>query len=193
MKALHLENVQEAGARLPSGGYICRIVGVADDPGKEYLKINYDIVDGIYAGYYQQLWQNRQFWGGTLVKSYKDKALPFFKAFLGVIKESNENFLYDGKIFANEQLLTGMYIGIVLAEEQYRDTKSGSIKTRLYDSSLQSVQSIRDGNYTIPELKLLAPSSVAPDPFAVPPTGSPSAPPAPGNPFQYQPDDDLPF
>ena len=200
MRTLHLENVPEAGARLPVGGYVCQIVQVEDMPAKEYLKISYDITEGRYGGHYSQLYASRGFWGGLFIKSYKENALPFFKAFLEAVSASNGNFPYDGKVFSNEQALMNMYVGIVLAEKQYR-ANDGSIKTQLYDVSLQSVQSIRDGNYTIPDLKLLAPSGGIPtDPFAQlsssknPFIGQSSAAsqyPAGGQ--EYQGDDDLPF
>lgn len=151
MRYIDLNNVQEAGSSLPVGGYICKITSIADFSDKEYLKIEYDIAHGQYAGYYLQLWQNRQFWGGNFIKSYKELALPFFKGFITAVENSNQGFNFDGK---NEQSLKGKYVGLVLGEEEYK-SNSGEVKKRLYVAEVRSVQNIKDGKYNVPELKKL--------------------------------------
>lgn len=153
MKELHLENVQEAteGVRLPAGGYICGIVGVTDNEGKEYLDINYDIVEGDFKGYYKKL--NETFpswWGGRLIRSYKDKALPFFKAFITSVEKSNQGYKFKESEYAK---LKGKKIGLVLSEEEYKGN-DGTIKTRLYVSAVHSVGAIKSGEYEIKPLKI---------------------------------------
>ena len=55
--------------------------------------------------------------------------------------------------------MRGKYIGIILGEEEYR-AKDGSVKTRLSVVNTRSVQSIREGDFKVPELrKLKAPAS----------------------------------
>lgn len=151
MKYVDLLNVQEAGSSLPAGGYICKITKVSDIPEKEYLKIEYDIALGQYVGYYLQLWQSRQFWGGSFMKSYKEKALPFFKGFITATENSNQGFKFDGQ---DDQSLRGKFIGLVLAEEEY-NSNSGEVKKRLYVAEIRSVQNIKDGKFNVPELKKL--------------------------------------
>ena len=84
MKNVNLQNVEEAKdfERLPAGGYVCGITAVEDVADKEYLKIEFDIAEGDFKNYYRDLYQSKAFWGGNFVKSYKDKALPFFKGFI---------------------------------------------------------------------------------------------------------------
>lgn len=91
MKNLNLENVQEAKdfTPVPPDGYICRITSVEDVPDKEYLRVEFDIAEGDFKGNYQTLYENKGFWGGSFVRSYKEKALPFFKSFTTAIENSN--------------------------------------------------------------------------------------------------------
>ena len=51
--------------RLPPGGYVCEMKCVVDMPAKEYLKIEYDIAEGSYKGYYQELYKSKAFFIGT--------------------------------------------------------------------------------------------------------------------------------
>jgi hypothetical protein len=91
MKKLNLQDVSEATdyKRVPAGGYICVITSVEDFPEREYLRIEYDIAEGEFNGYYQELFNRKDFWGASFIKSYKDKALPFFKAFITAVKNYN--------------------------------------------------------------------------------------------------------
>ena len=63
MKNIDLTNVQEATdfPKLTPGGYICRITAVEDVPAKEYLKIEYDIVEGEFTGYWKKLYDSKAF------------------------------------------------------------------------------------------------------------------------------------
>lgn len=83
MQYKDLTNVQAAGeyTKLQPGGYICQITKVEDFSEKEYLKIEYDIADGEFKKYFKELSEKFNFWGGNFIRSYKDSALPFFKAF----------------------------------------------------------------------------------------------------------------
>ena len=136
------------------GGYICGITAVNDVENKEYFLIEYDIADGDFKGYYKGLYDAKGFWGASFVKSYKDKAQSFFKAFLDAIAASNKGFdanNYDG----DPNKLKGKYIGLVLAEEEY-NTKDGNVKKRLYVSDILPVSRIQSGDYVVPALKPLA-------------------------------------
>lgn len=135
MKQVNLANVQEASEskRLPAGVYICVIRNVEDVPDKEYLKVTYDIADGEYKGYYDDLRANHPDWGwvGAYVKSYKDAALPMFKRFCSAISKSNAGFVFDGGgINSDERTLIGKRLGITLREEEYYKN-DGDIGTRL--------------------------------------------------------------
>lgn len=136
MKQLNLNNVQEAGEfiTLAAGAYICVIRNVEDVADKEYLKVTYDIAEGDFRGYYDDMRSNHPDWGwvGVYVKSYKEKALPMFKRFCSAVSKSNGSFVFDGgTVNADERTLIGKKLGIVLGEEEYWNN-SGEKKTRLY-------------------------------------------------------------
>lgn len=158
MKNIDWNNVQEAEEfqRLLSGGYICGIVRVEDVPEKEYLRIEYDIADGEFKNYYRQQAQRNPDWnwGGVLIRSYKEKALPFFKAFLTAVEKSNTGFKFNN----DEKTLVRKLVGLVLAEEEYQK-QNGDIGTRLYVAQVHTVDAIRKGKFEVPKLKKLSGSA----------------------------------
>lgn len=150
MRNIDWNQVQDAVdfPRPKPGGYVVYISKVEDVENKEYLKIYYDFVEGDLRGYYGQLFKNKGFWGGNFIRSYKEKALPFFKAFKTSVEESN-----PGYVFKNDpQSLVRKYVGVVIAEEEY-EANDGSIKTRLYVDKPLSVDSIKAKKYEVPPLK----------------------------------------
>lgn len=155
MKHLDLKNVEEATAypKLSPGGYACSITAVEDIPEKEYLKVYYDIAAGDFAGIYKRMYDSLGFWGGTLVKSYKEKALPFFKGFITALAKSNQSFSW-ANCHHGEQLTTDKLSRPVLWEEEYTN-KKGEIKTRLYASDVRSIASIGGGDFKGKARKLL--------------------------------------
>lgn len=136
--------------RLAPGGYVCVMKCVVDVPEKEYLKIEYDIAEGPQKGYYDALYKSKGFWGGTLFRSYKEKALSMFKGFLTAVKKSNPGFVFENE----EKRLEGKLVGLVLSEEEYIGN-DGKTKTRLYVSAVRSVDKIRKGDFTVSPLKKL--------------------------------------
>ena len=152
-----LKNYNEVKAnndtnRLVAGGYICRIINVEDVPAKEYLKIEYDIAEGEYDGYYQSLYDSFGFWGGTFYRSYKDSALGMFKAFTNAVEESCKSFRVNFPTL--ERDLEGKLIGLVLGEEEY-EKNNGEIGTRLVVKQVKSINDISDGKFKIPKKKEL--------------------------------------
>jgi hypothetical protein len=154
------ENVQATTGefnKLPAGGYICRITLADDVPvdtntGKgDYLKIEFDVASGEYKGYFEKQYERfSSFWGGSFIRSYKEKALGMFKHFTNCIEESNAGYMWAW----DEKSLVGKFIGLVLGEEEY-EKSDGSVGVRLYVKEVKTVQEIKDGNFKIPELKVL--------------------------------------
>lgn len=154
-KKVNWNNVEASTefAKVVPGGYICGITAVKDVEEKEYFLIEFDIADGEFKGYYKDLYDAKGFWGASFVKSYKDKAQSYFKSFLDAVAASNKGFdvsKYDG----DPNKLKGKYIGLVLAEEEYK-AKDGSTKERLYVSDILPVSKIQSGDYVVPALKPL--------------------------------------
>lgn len=154
MKNINWDNVQEAGEfNDPTpGGYAARITNVEDWEKKECLKIEWDFADGEFKGHNREISDKFGFWPISCIRSYKEKALPFFKAFKTAVENSNPGYTFKN----DPQSLVGKFIGVVLGEEEY-EAKDGSIKTRLYVDQIRSGQAIRDGDFKVPEKKTLAP------------------------------------
>lgn len=185
MKNVNWDTVQDEIRRPVPGGYAAKIVSVEDNEQKEYLKIEWDFAEGEFKGVNQETFDAFGFWPTLLIRSYKEKALRFFKGFKTAVEMSNRNY-----VFRNDpQSLVGKFMGVVLGEEEYL-SKDGEVKTRLYVAEVRSGKSIRDGDYTVPELKKLSPAS-----SATPSYGGYSAPSAPASDFAMLEDDDaqLPF
>lgn len=144
-------------SRPSNGGYIIEIVGVKDvqfNPNTnvgDYLKLDYDIVAGEFAGYYTQL-HNKigGEWFSNFARSYKESALGMFRHFINCVQDSNPGFLWKWR----EQDLIGKRIGAVLQEEEYTK-KNGTVGVALKVKEIKTVQQILDGDFKIPETKRL--------------------------------------
>lgn len=152
MRNLNLAEVEEAQEykRIGTGGFICKITAVEDVPEKEYLKVEYDIAEGEFKGYYKELFDSKNFWGGKFIRSYKEKALPFFKGFITSVENSNNGYKFDN----NESKLVGKFVGLVIGEEEY-NKNDGTVGNRLYVDKVRSVEEIKKGSFEIPNLKKL--------------------------------------
>lgn len=154
MKALDLTNVQaNAGGEFPRvtpGGYVIGIVSVQDVPEKEYLKISYDIAEGELKNYYYEMKQRTGYDLPAFYKSYKDKALGFFKAFLDAVIASNPGYVWNN----DERTLTRKLVGCVLREEEYRN-RDGEIKVSLKPDVFYPAADIRAGKFEVLDRKCL--------------------------------------
>lgn len=154
MRPIDLTNVEEAKDgfdKLPAGGYVCKITMAQDMPESEMLKLEYDIAEGQYAGYFKKKYDDTTYWFGDTVKSYKETALPFFKQFITAVEKSNPGYHWNN----NEQTLVGKFVGFVIGEEEYKNKKTGEVKTKMGVRMVRSVEAIRSGDFKIPELKKL--------------------------------------
>lgn len=134
----------------PAGGYICTVFAVLDVPEKEYLKVEYDIAEGEYKDYGLATLERAGFNPLKMVKSYKESAKGFFKRFISAIEKSNPGYVWNW----DEATLVGKRFGAVLGEEEYRKA-NGDIRTRLFVDREMPVSRIREGDFTVPELKKL--------------------------------------
>jgi hypothetical protein len=179
-------NIQEnEGGEFPRpapGGYIAFITDYEDverapAPGKkdQYLRCYWDFYDGPFKGYNRETYKRLGFWEhhATFIRSYKDSALPFFKAFKTCLESSNRGYRFNTDRLEELRL---KYIGIVLGEEEYQ-ANDGTIKKRLYVAQLRSVQAIQKGEFKVPELKKF--KGAAPAPAAPMQMGGPAPAPAP--------------
>lgn len=164
--------------RLPAGGYIAKITAVEDKDDKEYLNITFDIAEGEFKGFYSDEWGKEHPYAHTFVRSYKEKALGMFKGFLKAVDESNgTQFEKRAEKGFPEQELVGKVVGILIGYEEYTSNR-GDVRERTTVTGTRTVETIRSGNYKVPELKKLQQSA-------------PAQSPVPG--FEAVKDEDLPF
>lgn len=182
------ENIQESGSykRLPAGAYIVKILDASDVPEKEYLRISFDIAEGEYKGFFAEQFKSDNREGkkwpnaGTFIRSYKEKALPMLKGFTGAVERSNSNYTWN----FDEKTLKNKLVGLILGDEEFVNS-TGKVRTRTYVSSVRSVDSIKSGDYTIPEIKRLEATKTTNQPTNdfVNPFANTSEPVADNNPF----------
>lgn len=112
-----LNNVSAAGdyVSIKEGGYVGVIEDVVHMPDKQGIVLWLDIAEGECAGYYADLYDKREFWGLSDFRSYKEKALPFFKRFVDTVEACNARYRWNG----DESKLKGKKIGMVLKKTQY--------------------------------------------------------------------------
>ncbi len=188
MKNIDWNNVEavEGFKRIEAGGYICGITAVEDVESKEYLKLEFDIIDGEFKDYYRDLYERKGFWGGNFIRSYKESARGFFKKFLNAVEASNPNYRFNN----DEKTLRSKNVGLVLGYEEYV-ANSGEVKERIYVADILPIQDITTKNYVVPKLKKLQ-GDDAPNYFS-----QPAAAYASYNSSEFEEivddDDDLPF
>lgn len=167
MRKVSWDTVQEAeGFDSPvPGAYIAVIRNVEDREDKEYLRVEWDFAEGRYEGANRGTFDRAGFWPTVLIRSYKEKALGFFKAFKTALEASN-----PGYTFREERLddMIGKRFGVVLGEEEYMGN-DGKRKNRLYVAQTRSISAIQKGDFEIPAPKLLPPASTAAPTWPAPP------------------------
>lgn len=156
--------------RLPAGGYVAVITAVEDYPlnpqtGKgDYLKIEFDICEGDYKGYYEDMNKSLGWDNGSFIRSYKPAAMGMFKGFIEAINKSNKTEFNPAEGI-DEQKLVGLLFGAVIGEEEYKKN-DGSIGTKMAIRYEKDIKDIRSGAYKMPTLKKLkgasAPSGFTP-------------------------------
>ena len=145
--------------KLPAGGYIAKITAVEDKDDKEYLNVTFDIAEGEFAAFYSDEWAKAHPYAHSFARSYKEKALGMFKGFLKSVDESNgTKFEAQAEKGFQEQQLVGKLIGVIIGYEEYMSNR-GDVRERTTVTGTRSVETIRSGNYKVPELKKLAPDT----------------------------------
>lgn len=184
----------DGGKRIEVGGYVCEIVGArvdivgANNVQKFVLAV--DVKEGEFAGYYADKFKRDKEkstnakWKGTYDTFLLDKdgrTNPFFKGLMGCIEKSNNGFkpVVNGQI--NEAALKGKLVGLIFGEEEFLDSE-GKVRTVVKPRAARSVQTIREGNYEVPEIRKLPGSQSAAPSYKPADTG-----------FTRVDDEELPF
>lgn len=147
-KILNWDSVETAGESKPlkPGVYGLVIKKVANRPEAECLDVWVDITKGEFEGYFERVGND----AGKYIRSYKEKALPFFKAFITAVEKSNSGYVWDW----DETKLVGKNIIGEFGEEEYV-SKEGERKTIVKCRNFRSLEAFRDGKCKVPELKKL--------------------------------------
>lgn len=155
-----MSNVNAAGnyPKPVPGGYVMEINAVTNNPQKEQLEICLEFPDGSLKGYCTQIKDRFGFWPARCTKSYKEKALPFFRAFIEAVQASNEDT--TGLVIGDfedvdETKLVGKAVGVVVGEREY-DGNDGTRKKAIdwYNATFVTIDDIFKGNYEVPELRI---------------------------------------
>ena len=161
----NMSNVNAAGnyPRPTPGGYVMVIDSVKNIMNKEQLEICLEFTGGDLKDYCHNIKDRFNFWPARCNKSYKDKALPFFKAFITAVQESNADT--TGLVIGDfedvdETKLVGKKVGVIVGEREY-DGNDGTRKKGLdwYNASFVNIDTIMTGNYEVPELRVTGSSA----------------------------------
>ena len=158
--------VYDALEKLPTGGYVLKILGVKIESYNwgEVLVMRIDVNEGEQAGFYQknyEMQQENKKWKGTfrinLPKndgSEQDSwAIKRLKAAMTAIEKSNEGYVWNW----DENSLKGKIVGGLFGNKEYEYNGQRGFFTDC--RTLCSVDRIRSGNFTIPADKMLKDSA----------------------------------
>lgn len=150
---------------LPAGGYVCKVFYAElskSKAGNLMLVLFLDVAEGDFQGHFKaaadrvknfdasKQWDNSGIYR-QLVLSADGKVAPFFKGLLTCLEKSNPNLKVNLTSF-EPSILRGCLCGFVFAAEEY-SKKNGDIGTRTFAKFPRSVDDIRNGKFTVPELK----------------------------------------
>ena len=176
---------------LPSGGYVCVIKQVREQfsrNGRPMVVISLDIFEGDQKGYYEKAFRADtrpdKKWGCNVYQLTEDdtgKCTSGFKTFITSVEKSNPGFqTIWGDGFC--QAFKGRMIGGLFGREQYVKN-DGSLGWSTKCVAFRSVETIRNGDFTVPQDKpVSATTNVAPKPATAPTNG-----------FVEVEDEELPF
>ena len=152
---------------LPAGGYVCKVFNAEltkSKAGNLMLVLFIDVAEGDFQGHFKaaadrvknfdtsKQWDNSGIYR-QLLFSNDNKVAPFFKGLLTCFEKSNPNLKLNLANFETS-VLRGCLCGFVFASEEYTK-KNGEVGTRTFAKFPRSVDDIREGKFTVPELKNL--------------------------------------
>ena len=149
---------------LPAGAYVARIKRAEEVGNDKYtaLKIDFDIEQGEYKGYFEELYKNQnkdsRSWRGSFYAFYP-KDNEYYASSAGELKHNIEaieksnagfkmNHTSDG--FTGESIaqLSGKLVGVIFFEKEYLN-KYGKVKTGINVWGFETVEDVLSGNYEI--------------------------------------------
>ena len=150
---------------LPAGGYVCKVFNADltnSKAGNLMLVLFLDVAEGDFQGHFKaaadrvknfdtsKQWDNSGIYRQLIFDS-QNRVTKFFKGLITSIEKSNPNLKINLTNF-EPSILCGSLCGFIFAEEEYQK-KSGDIGTRTFAKFPRSADDIRNGKFTVPELK----------------------------------------
>jgi len=126
-KPANYDQISENGVeKLPMGVYVAIIRGVADDTEKQFLEIEYDIVEPAeYKGIAAEIFQAWGRWAYNFRVYYTEKAMWKLKKFISRLEKTNQGFTFN---WNNPQCLVNRGIGLIIGYRQYYSSKDGGLR-----------------------------------------------------------------
>lgn len=162
MRVLNLDGVQApTSKRLKAGGYVCVVKKVYDESKSSRLDVSIDIAEGEYKNFYEEkgkadgkkaskiFYPNKAMWYDEK-GAYAQSNLANFKGMITAFEESNKGFKFD----YDETELVGKLVGVIFRDEEVL-MSDGKVITTAKPFMFRSVESIREGDFTIPNVKKL--------------------------------------
>lgn len=158
--------------KLPLGAYVVKIqkaVVVQTGGYGDQLHVMFDIAEGEYAGYYTRDWkantrQDKR-WRGVLRiwlptddgTESDELTKRVLKGFVTSVEKSNAGYTFDW----NEASLAGKLVGVLYRNEEWDYNGQHGWAVRPFRAI--SVDSVREGSFTLPKDKPLKNSANTPD------------------------------
>ena len=153
---------------LPAGGYVCKILKVEETEskaGKPMIKVAFDITEGDFKGYFREMFDSWKagsddpstvkwpFTGTKWILLYNDKSETNrdFKSFCTALEDSGTDVWKKDAFDA--QGLKDAQLGIIFRREEHEYMNTRSWRT--VPVWFRSVDSVRAGDYTVPDDKPL--------------------------------------
>ena len=153
---------------LPAGGYVCKILKAEETEsraGKPMIKVAFDIVEGEYNGYFREMFDSWKagsddpltvkwpFTGTKWILLYNNEGEinRDFKSFCTALEDSGTDVWKKDAFDA--QGLKDAQLGIIFRREEHEYMNTRSWRT--VPVWFRSVDSVRAGDYTIPDDKPL--------------------------------------
>lgn len=151
--------------RVKPGGYVGKIVNARFENTTYGDKLTYalDIAEGEFKDYYKSLYAEKKqrdpnaAWPckySVFLTTQDGSTSRVFKGSVVAVEKSTPGYTFTG----DEKTLVGKPVGVVFGEEEFRGSK-GDILTSVKPRFFCSVESIRNGEFEIPQKKTIAPSS----------------------------------
>lgn len=163
---------------LPAGGYVCKIIGVEETTsraGNAMVKVALDIAEGDEEGRFMETYRNDTREGKkwpnagvawVLTEDSEGNTHGRFKQFIDCVAASNPGFEVAWGIgFCG--CFKGRRIGAVFGREQYRGN-DGRVRWATKPQCFKAAGDIREGNYRLPEDRLLEGSAAGRQPGSIP-------------------------